>query len=527
MSEIESFVNPFGDFERITLEDCKNKFTEEELSMLKECGQHISVRPGYYAFGTDIPEDLLEKLNSLFSKWVNSEVRHKIDKNGIIVEVEVLPQEMKAREHFPDFFEIYFDETELKDPASLEALYIQSGQFEITGLYLTFIQSLGIDIRFDTEEALEKEFNKKIARVIFDDENSAQFLPTHKKYSGALLPLKNKVAYIAKYDRQLQYVWDEDGNYQITLSDEQTAYDELIKNKVVPAECADTDLLMTLAAAVEASYRCNCGYIITVYLPNFARAMGVQFEKDGKAQKMYDLKSKLKDLEDIIGILVEQKKIQFAFKIIELDQEKKELTFASPYLYTIMDLLKNDPITTKEKKNNQPKFMIYGASHLISSKINKARNKATTQVVYYLVAQLHQHGIKTDAVRKPQQQHDDKKLITKEITYKDIIKNSPILKESLQQSAPKRRSQILNRAIFGDDYNPKLKVPGQTLIEKYLRDYTDVFKYWKDLNIKVEPVSMKELDNRIILTHHGLSSDFEDTLRIPSVNGQIGLFDDK
>ena len=513
MSEVKPFVNPFGDFERITLEDCKKQFTEAELKQLQEHGQHIVVRPKYYKFGDDLSEELLEKLNSLFGEWINSEVRHKIDKNGFIVEVEVLPQEMKAREHFPDFFEVYLNNDDTNE-----------NTLDVTGLFLTFIQGLGIDIQIDQElteiEAITDTKPGKLTRVIFH-KDTAQLQVTHKNYSGALSTRKNKYAYLVDIDRQLRLTWDDDGTPHITTADEQQAYNYLLNKKTIPAKCVDTDLLATFGAAVKAAYISNKDDRIIVDLPKLAAALGVRFDKDNsKDGRRFDFWEKIKQLENIGGVLVEQGKILRAFIFREYDQNENTLTFESPYLYSLMDILKNNPKVSKQKKDNKPLYSFEGVSYLIDAKIITARSKVTSEIVKNLVAGLFQHGIKTVSDFEPHKVFPDPKLIRWEITYKDLIKCTPLLKEYLQESDKKRRSQHYKRIIFGESYNPKSKKNNVPLVETYLKQYTEAFNYWVDLKITVEPVSMKDLDNKIILTHHGINGDFQNRLRLPSVEGQ-------
>jgi hypothetical protein len=100
------------------------------------------------------------------------------------------------------------------------------------------------------------------------------------------------------------------------------------------------------------------------------------------------------------------------------------------------------------------------------------------------------------------------------------------LKESLKESEPKRRNQVLKRAVFGDNYSPKLKNHNVPILETYLREYTSAFDYWKDLTISFEPVSMKERDNVITFTHHGLNGNFEPELSIPHINTPDNLFEE-
>ena len=363
----------------------------------------------------------------------------------------------------------------------------------------------------------KNETSKTNALVMFPDK-TALFVPTLKKYLGALMPKKNKTAYIAKSDKQLQFIWDENGEYTIDVADEQTTFEEISKSKALSAKDTDTDLLMTLASAVEAAYLSSCGYIITVYLPNFAQAMGVRFENDGadKDQKQYDFKKKLSDLENTIGVLVEQKKIKAAFKILEIDQAKKTLTFASPYLYSLMEIFERERIKSTQKKNNTPVYDIKGVSHLVDAKINTARSKATTQIVYYVLARVHERGSKTDAARKPGKEFEDTRKRTVFISYKEIIKDVPLIAE-IWEDNKKHRAQLLDRAIFGKDYNHNIKRVQTPIIEEYLKKYTNAYKYWKGVSIKLDKVTSKDLTAGITFTHQGINGDFENDLQLPVI----------
>jgi len=459
--------------------DYRNEFTDEELELLKKQNGKFTLHNNLLEFAEEIPDALLEKIALLSHEFYFESVQNVETRKETLTH----PEDANRR----------------------------------------FLELIGL-----TDE--KPDGQSKGIRLFFD-EDTAQLQITHKNYSGALLPLKNKYAYIVNIDKQLQFVWDENGNAQIKTVDDQTAYNELLNKKTIPAKCADTDLLGTLASAVESAYRSNSGYIITVYLPNFARALGVRIEnsddKDLTTTRHFDFWDKIKQLENIGGVLVEKMKIQRVFTLLEYNQSENTLTFASPYLYSLMDILKANPAkVSAQKKNNKPLFLIPGKSYLISSKIITARNKTTSQIVHYVIKRLLDHGIKTDATRQPQKQHTDKKLVTVAIPYKEIIKYTPLLKESMQEAEPKRRSQILKRAIFGDSYNERSNKEQVTLLENYLREYTESFNYWKDLKIEVEPVSMKDLNNKIIITHHGLNGDFESKLHIPQVEVIEDIFDE-
>lgn len=351
--------------------------------------------------------------------------------------------------------------------------------------------------------------------------NTASLIITHPKLKGALLPQKNDTAYVINIDNQLQWTWNADGTPVINTVSESKEIDDLLERKDIPSDCADTELLEVFAGAVASAYICNYRDRITVNYPSFFRALGTKqgSEKNHHADPM----ERIKQLENVGGVLVEQKKIQRVFVWVEIDETNKTLTFESPYLYSIMDMLKQHPVSVSTKLvNNRPRWTIYGISFLGRTERYSAKNKITVQVAEYLTVRLHQHGKTSDASHNPGKTYNDPKLVKCEVKYSEIIANCPRLREAIDK-APKRTTQILQRSILGPnfDFNPKTKgYKHVTLIEEYLRKYFIIFDYWKDLKIKVEPVTVKALDNKITFTHHGYRGDFQDPLKLPSINGQ-------
>lgn len=454
----------------MTFEECRSKFSETELQQLQEAGLHVYMDGEIFGFSprAEVPEVLLMKFSEVFSEWIEKD---------------------------------------------------EKSSSEIVREYVTFLEGLGITVHVDNTIA----DTGKLTRLIFD-ENTAQLQVTHKKYSGALSPKKNKYAYIVDIDRQLQFVWDEDGTPRITTAAEAEAVDGLLKRKTIPAKCADTDLLATLAAAVKSAYHYNIGDRITVYLPNFAKALGIQIDKESKEDKShFDFWGKIKQLENIGGVLVEQGKLLRAFVFLGYDQKENTLTFASPYLYSLMDILQKNPAKVAPKnlwKLNKPPYEIKGLSYLIDAKIITARSKVTSEIVKCIIAGLMQRGSKPDSTYSPYKQFNDDKLVTYSITYRDLVKNVPILKEALADSKSDKRTQTLKRVILGSNkygIDPEVK----SIVEKYLTEYTDAFNFWKGLKVKVEPVSMKELDNSITITHYGQNADFKPRFHIPRPADQV------
>lgn len=462
------------------MENYKDRFTPEQLEELRHSAL-LGTDLKDWEHITDYDDDIPATQDTAFTDGIIDVFRELFEENR-----PTPPEDLKDEDYF-----IWIDEAFFK--------FVYGALNEIF------------------KDELTEEGTRKTALAIYN--NSALLVVTHRKLRGALLPQKNDTAYIVNLDNQLRFTWDSDGTPHITTEDEDEAYRNLLERKDIPANCADVELLGSLLSAVMASYLKNCGDRITVYYPNFVKELN---RREGKKEDhRTDIKQKLRELENTAGVLVEQRKIQRAFILLEVDEKHNTITFESPYLYSICDFLKKDPSYTSPKMKNDQRQKITGVSYLVKMDLASAKNKTTAQIVEYLVAKLHQHGNDTEQSRNPGKEFDDKKLRRLSVTYKDIINNSPLLKEAFTKR-PNYITQTLKRSIEGPKYETcktsKLKkYHPTTLVEDYLRKYTKVFEYWKDLKITVEPITAKDLNHKIIFTHHGPRGEFEDFLQLPEI----------
>lgn len=365
-------------------------------------------------------------------------------------------------------------------------------------------------------ETVTKEDISNAAGVLVTfPEKSSQLLITHPGYQYALLPYKNNKAYIVDFDKQLKFTFDESGEPIIDLStpEDYDAYTSTLNKDQISANIADTDLLSTLAAAVLSSYCSNYGDKITVYYPNFAKALGVKFDGADSKNNHFDIWDKIKQLENIGGVLVEDKSILRAFVMLGYNKEDNTMTFSSPYLYRLMDILKKNPVSVSRiKKNDKPLWEIIGTSFLVDNSIITARNKITTQLVKNLIAGVYQRGSRTEAAKNPGKQYTDNKLIEYRISFRLLIERTPLLSEALHNTKPTGKTRILSRAFLGSNYTKS----GKTIIEEYMEKYTHAFEYWKDLKIEIPTPSMKSLNDVIVISHHGINGHFHNDLYIPT-----------
>lgn len=369
------------------------------------------------------------------------------------------------------------------------------------------------------KELLNEDLTREEAHAVTSvfvtfPEKSSQLLITHPDYQYALLPYKNNKAYIVDFDKQLKFTFDAAGDPTIDLKtpEDYEAYKNTLDKENISADIADTDLLAALAAAVRSSYCSNYGDRITVYFPNFARALGVRIDTADSNNNHFDIWDKIKQLENIGGVLVEDKSILRAFVMLGYNKEDNTLTFASPYLYRLMDILKKNPAkVSKRIENNKPLWEIEGVSFLINNQIIKARNKITSQLIKNIIAGLYQYGTKTEAARNPGKTYKDKNIICYKISFRSLIDRTPLLNEALRESKPTGTTRILTRSFLGNNY---IKT-GKSIIEEYMREYTHAFEYWKDLQIEIPTPSLKSLGDQLIISHHGINGDFKNDLYLP------------
>ena len=355
---------------------------------------------------------------------------------------------------------------------------------------------------------LEKARNLNKAALIRFTKNTPQANITKKELQFAFTTKKNKTAYVIDLDKQLRFDFDEFGNPTIIRIEgpkDREIYENTLKRENIKSDILDADLLATLFTAASAAYMSNYGDRITVYIPNFAKALGIGFIEEYKATdepgdaSRFPFWQKIHQLENIGGVIVQKGLILRAFTLLSVDANNNTLTFASPYLYELWDMLKRNPAAiSSQKRNDVPLYEITGVSYLVYAEMIKARNKATAQIVKNLIAGLHQRGNK---------KKKNEELIEYSISYKELIERSPILFEQLEAANDnKKKAQILNRAFFGLRYNQTDKngnLITKTIIEEYFEKYTRAFEYWKELSFEFDPLTPNNLNGKITITHKG------------------------
>lgn len=541
----------FDDYEQYTLEACKQQLTEAELKQLQEHGQHVVVRPHFVDFWNDLPNDLLEKFNMLFRRWVDSEVRHKTDKNGIVVEIEIIDPELKARKNFPDFFEIYFKDEEIKDDKSLRALYERSEFFDVLGLYLTFIKGLGIDIHIEPEEPPKHE--EKSAIVVYDKNTGVSIITeknTHTQIRNLGIP------------GQLRYELHEDGSASIVGDDENNTIKKALKNKK-NKQGYNVFLLETIGAGIEQVYKEGASGTISIPREGLQKCLGTTIRKppkevidfilSGKEPKTDKEKALYSDIMksysfwvDLLnltkaGTLKTKDGLFVIFSFEGYNETEDTIECNSPYLRHIYEGIYAHPILGP-KKNNEPVYTIYRTSSpLIKGSFYTVKNDITKEIIEEIIRRLSERGIVSDSKYNSQYNYKDKRRVSVKITYKSLIEHCPLLYQKLNEKVSKKdgtledpdakfKRTILSRAIFGET-RPGKKSKAKSseaqkrdqydsLIEAVLHEHTTLFEYYVKFNVTADSISLKALNRTgITVSHSGISGEYQEnpTLHYPEV----------
>lgn len=541
----------FDKYRQVTLEDCKSQLTEDELRLLQEHGRHVVVRPHFVDFWNDLPEDLLSKFNALFRDWLNSEVRHKVDKNGLIVEIEIITPELEARKNFPDFFSIYFENEEIKDDKSLRELYEQSEFFDVLGLYLTFIKGLGIDIHIEPEEPPKHE--EKSIIVVYDKNTGIPIITekkAHKQIRSLAIP------------GQLRYELHEDGSLSIVGDEENNTIKKALKNKK-NKQGYNVFLLETIGAGIEQVYKEGASGTISIPREGLQKCLGTTIRKppkevidfilSGKEPKTDKEKALYSDIMksysfwvDLLnltkaGTLKTKDGLFVIFSFEGYNETEDTIECNSPYLRHIYEDIYAHPILGP-KKNNEPVYTIYKTSSpLIKGSFYTIKNDITKEIIEEIMRRLSERGSVSDSKYNSHYNYKDKRRVSVKITYKSLIEHCPLLYQKLNEKITKKdgtleepdaqyKRVILSRAIFGETRpGKKSKTKSaeaqkrdleESLIKSILKEHTTLFDYYVNFNVITDKISLKALNRTgITVTHNGISGEYQDnpTLHYPEV----------
>lgn len=425
----------------------------------------------------------------------------------------------------------------VKDPEQLEQLIEDAfyySKFEVSSIDPIRISLYAKDFIEAWEDTLisnKVAYSKKKYRTrgniseyeILDTSDLPNLLPTSKKFINAITPLKDENAYIMPFNyQQISFDVNEEGELIINTKEQYNALEQAKAMKFMQAKGIDQPLLRQLFSACMKAFLCNYGNSITVYLPSFAKEMGIDvFYANLKAgaqntkerliipkHNSNNFFNKLEALENLSGVW-KGSSFYRVFVLESYDANENTLTFSSPWFFKMAREMLLDPITgTKGNKSKSILWEITGLSYLQKSNIVSAKSKATVEIIGTLIAGLQQRGNIPDAKLHPRKKCKDPELIVYEISFSTLIQRIPLVMESLNNATDSNKTTLLQRYFCGKDYKTRLKEGNGTILEEYIKKYTYITEYYKDFTIKFNPPTFKTLTDKIVITHKGINGSF-------------------
>lgn len=313
--------------------------------------------------------------------------------------------------------------------------------------------------------------------------NNYDLIITDKLYRFSLSPFKNNKAYIQQLDEQFIQQMDFDpinGTMYITGRPYEKLMLQDVKTRSNLKEL-DLPLLRSLYNVIYTHAEKIDKDTVTIYLPTLARHLGINIRGD----KPNDLFKKIRAFENVVGILGNGSFYRL-LAFIKYDQITNTITFASPYMNLILRQLQEVNIV-RPKKGRE--FLMPHYSYLVHSTIANEKNKPAIELTVAIVTLLHQRGTRKD-------KKCDSNVITVHKRYRDLIKEVPILDDMLfGQNQAKHINTIISRAFTG--------------AYKLLKEKTDVYDYYIDLQIPETIPTVKVLDDVMTISHNGVNSRYK------------------
>ena len=320
-----------------------------------------------------------------------------------------------------------------------------------------------------------------------------QIAISDKKYKFALTTKKNKSAYIQvmtpNFFEKLDFTggvitWDKEVA-GVIKNNRRGSYEDI--------QDIDPALLTQIYTAAVKAHKSHSGFTITVYLYKFLREMGIDPGKNNAP----DIMRKLQSFENCVGVMPGTGIIAKLFSIIEINAADNTMTFAVPYIFRLIDELESKNKIERKTKDGDIEYIAPYHNMLVYSTIGNERNKTAVELVYLIIAGLHQRGTPPDAktYAKRNMQHDDPRLVTYQTSFNTLLNDTTYLKKRVDAyKSTADKNKALRRA-FEKAYQ---------LIETK----TDAGEYFIDLKISKIIPTMRTLDDKLTITHHGINGDY-------------------
>ena len=177
--------------------------------------------------------------------------------------------------------------------------------------------------------------------------------------------------------------------------------------------------------------------------------------------------------------------------INQVDYKSNTIRVDSPYIYDVIRA--NDEKRKIDAERKETKLINPGYDFLLHSSLATEKDKIAVDLAISIINKILQRGTRNFEAEEEAPEGD--KIITVKVKYKDLIEETTALKMAYNGATAKYRYDILSR---------KFKTAFKILKKK-----TDIFEYYKGLNIPDTPPTTRTLDNYLVITHQGINKEYK------------------
>ena len=189
--------------------------------------------------------------------------------------------------------------------------------------------------------------------------------------------------------------------------------------------------------------------------------------------------------------------------INQVDYKSNTIRIDAPYIY---DVIRANDEKRKLEAEKKGKMLIKpGYNYLLHTGIATEKDKIAVDLATTIINRILQRGTRNyepaEEAEEPaptaaelQAETEEPKRITLKIKYSDLIEETPALKMAYNGAKQKYKYDILNR---------KFKTAFRILKNK-----TDIYEYYINLDIPNIPPTPRTLDSFLIITHQGINKNY-------------------
>lgn len=179
--------------------------------------------------------------------------------------------------------------------------------------------------------------------------------------------------------------------------------------------------------------------------------------------------------------------------INQVDYATNTIRIDAPYIY---DLIREERARSEiNAKKKEKKLINPGYDYLLHTSIATEKDKIAVDLAITIINRILQRGTKNYEAEGEAPADEQNKTITLKVKYKDLIDETPALKMAYNGAKAKYKYDILNR---------KFKTAF-----KILKNKTDLYSYYVDLNIPNTPPTTRTIDSYLVITHQGINKNYK------------------